>query len=211
MISSRYALAVSLLLALALVPTVIHSYLGLRLEDGLATANIGHQLHGYASVPTKRNSSWGEDVFASEDWIERSYKRTGARDVRLFVARSYDHKRLYHHPELALSYGKDLNNTDMAVLSGRMEIPVRFLWDEAGRELVAYTLLYGDEFVEDPISHQISESFYLLTSARKPMTLFYASTRIGPGKQKFDESELASVLRAAIESFVAQNAPRGEL
>jgi hypothetical protein len=124
------------------------------------------------------------------------------------VARSYDHKRLYHHPELALSYGKVLKSDGIVVLSGRLEIPVRLLRGEADRELVAYTLLYGDEFVEDPIAHQISDSFYLLTSARKPMTLFYVSTRNVSNKQKFDESAVASVLRAAIESFVAQNPVR---
>jgi hypothetical protein len=208
MISSRYANAVALLLALALVPTVIHSYLGLRLDDGLATEHISRQLHGYASVPANRNSRWGEDVFDSEDWIERTYKKAGSQDIRLFVARSYDHKRLYHHPELALSYGKVLKSDGIVVLSGRLEIPVRLLRGEADSELVAYTLLYGDEFVEDPIAHQISDSFYLLTSARKPMTLFYTSARMRSSMQKFDESAVASVLRAAIESFVDQNSVR---
>ncbi len=52
MISSRYALIVGLLLGLALVPTVIHSYYGLMDQDGLATAAVDAEFDGFQASPS---------------------------------------------------------------------------------------------------------------------------------------------------------------
>src|SRR5664280_2539690 len=102
MISARYALPVAFVLMLALIPTVIHSYLGLKTDDGLSVKNIKPVLDNFYSIPTNRQPGWGEVTFGSEDWIERIYTDEQGKSLRLFVGRSYDHKRLYHHPELAL-------------------------------------------------------------------------------------------------------------
>lgn len=204
MISTRYAIPVIILLALALMPTVLHSYIGAKVNDGQSVNNIAFTLNNFTSVPAKRNTRWGMDIFGSDDWFERNYQDKQYHKVRLFTARAYDHKRLYHHPELALSYGHSLNKQDITHLPGYPEIPVYRLRNDDNSMLIAYVLLYDAEFVKDPISHQLGESMRLLVSPRKPMTLFYASQSGLPPNTQFSQSAVASVLTLAIQSFQSQ-------
>lgn len=201
MISSRYAIPVIILLALALVPTTIHSYIDAKVNDGKSINDVALTLENFTSTPANRNSRWGMDIFGSEDWFERDYRDKQHHKVRLFAARAYDHKRLYHHPELALSYGRSLSDNDILHLPGHPDIPVFILWNNERSILVAYVLLYNDEFIADPINHQLSESMRLLVSSRKPMTLFYASQTMAPGDTEFSQSAAASLLSLAIQNF----------
>jgi hypothetical protein len=99
--STRFAPAVVVLLALTLVPTVIHSYVGLTENDGLKATLIPSQLGERSVVPTDRRPEWVMKNFDSSDWIER--RDVSNADRTLFVVRSFDLKRLYHHPELAIA------------------------------------------------------------------------------------------------------------
>jgi hypothetical protein len=204
MISARYALPVALVLMLALIPTVIHSYLGLKTDDGLSVKNIKPVLDNFYSIPTNRQSGWGEVTFGSEDWIERVYIDEKGKSLRLFVGRSYDHKRLYHHPELALSYAKDLRSVGQIRLPGQPEIPVNLLRNETRPNMAAFVLLYDGKFIENPISHQIKDSLKQLISARKPITLFYIVDDNEPKNSIFMQSVTASLLNKAIKDFMAQ-------
>ena len=204
MISSRYALPVSLVLMLALIPTVIHSYLGLKTDDGLSVKKIKPELGNYNSEPTNRQPGWGEETFGSVDWIERAYTDEQGKTLRLFVGRSYDHKRLYHHPELALSYAKDLRSEGRIRLPGQPEIPVNLLRNEMRPNMAAFALLYDGKFIDNPISHQIRDSLKQLISASKPMTLFYIADDNAPKNTAFIQSPAASLLNKAIKDFMAQ-------
>jgi len=204
MTSARYALPVALVLMLALIPTAIHSYLGLKADDGLSVKNIKSVLDNFNSIPTSRQSGWGKETFGSEDWVERTYIDEQGKSLRLFVGRSYDHKRLYHHPELALSYAKDLRSAGQIRLPGQPEIPVNVLRNETRPNMAAFVLLYDGKFIDNPITHQIGDSLKQLVSARKPMTLFYI---VDDNEQKnitFTQSPAASLLNKAIKDFMAQ-------
>ncbi len=204
MLSTRYAIPVSILLTLALIPTTIHSYINTTINDGKSVHNIAVTLNNFSSTPAKRNTQWGMDIFGSVDWFERNYQDEKYNTARLFTARAYDHKRLYHHPELALSYGHNLEKSERLSLAGDSDIPVFVLKNKEDSILVAYALLYNDEFIKDPINHQFSESMRLLVSARKPMTLFYASQSGLPPNTQFEQSAVASVLALAIQNFQSQ-------
>jgi len=204
MTSSRYALPVALVLMLALIPTAIHSYLGLKADDGLSVKNIKSVLDNFNSTPTNRQPGWGEETFGSEDWVERIYTDEQGKSLRLFVGRSYDHKRLYHHPELALSYAKDLRSVGQIRLPGQPEIPVNVLRNETRPNMAAFVLLYDGKFIDNPITHQIGDSLKQLISARKPMTLFYIVDDNEQKNIKFIHSPAASLLNKAIKDFMAQ-------
>ena len=204
MTSARYALPVALVLMLAIIPTVIHSYLGLKTDDGLSVKNIKSELDNFNSVPTNRQPGWGEETFGSEDWFERVYTDKQGKSLRLFVGRSYDHKRLYHHPELALSYAKDLRSEGQVRLPGEPEIPVNLLRNDMRPNMAAFVLLYDGKFIDNPISHQIRDSLKQLISARKPMTLFYIADDNAPKNTAFIQSPAASLLDKAIKDFMAQ-------
>ncbi|NOR69133.1 MAG: hypothetical protein GQ532_05470 [Methylomarinum sp.] len=207
MISTRYLIPTLILLALALIPTTIHNYIGAIINDGKSVNNIPFTLNQFTSTPSKRNSQWGKDIFGSEDWFERNYQDKLHNKVRLFVARSYDHKRLYHHPELALSYGHSLNTMETLNLPNHPEIPVHILNKDDGSMRIAYILLYGNNFIDDPILHQLSDSIRLLMSPRKPMTLFYASQIGSLTNEPLNQSPIISILSLAIKNFQSQSSP----
>jgi hypothetical protein len=198
MIAHRYVPVLCLLLAIALVPTLIHSYSGSVAVDGRRTTAIATTLAGYTSTPTTRAATWGKRRFDSNDWMERHYTN-GGNTVRLTVVRSYDPKSLYHHPELAISYGEEFSGEEITRLSNRPEIPVHMLVPAGHEETAAaYVLHYGDRFVDNPIVFQIQTAGELLVSRRRPMTIFFAIAN------NADRAALTEVLVAAIDDFLAQ-------
>jgi hypothetical protein len=202
MISLRYVPAICLLGALALVPTIIHSYSARVQVDGLSAAAIPDSLAGYSSLPTTRNPTWGQRRFESDDWMERTYDN-GTREVRLTVVRSYDPKSLYHHPELAVAYGTGFSGVRIEDLPERPEVPVHVLAPAPGVNAVgAYVLHYDGRFIADPIRFQIRTAGELLFSRRKAMTLFFATEQNAAPDAAFARLASAEILGAAIDAFV---------
>jgi hypothetical protein len=104
------------------------------------------------------------------DWVERTYVR-GDEAVSLFVARSFDMKKLYHHPELAVVDGLDLKPGRVETIDapgGPIDVHV-LEGEQAG--LVAYALLYRDETVARPLLFQVLVAPDLLLRGRRPLTL----------------------------------------
>jgi len=207
MISTRWAFSTAVLLALALVPTVVHTYLGYRADDGRKATSIGTTLDGLTSTSTDRSAKWVGKVLGTYDWIERQYGATPG--LILFVGRTYDPKRLYHHPENALSYPRaTLGRPEVVHLRGRPEIPVFVLRGiDSDRTLVVYALRYRDGFVGNPYLTQAVASLRLLVSGRQPMTLFYVEDPQGAarGQVPIDGAPAARLLVAAIDSYLAQS------
>jgi hypothetical protein len=202
--STRYAPSVLILIMLALIPTIIHNYLDLKTSDNLSADQISHVIGSYVSKPTQRKQEWGEDTFSCYDWIERIYTNQQGKSVRLFVGRSYDHKRLYHHPELALSYGKDLRKIGEMHYSKQPNMHVNLLANETRPVIAAYTLLYDKKFVENALSYQLMSSIKQLISPRKPMTLFYVEAENTSAEVLFNETDAAFILEKAIIDFLEQ-------
>jgi hypothetical protein len=194
------------LVALALVPTIIHSYSPTPDADVRVADAIPTDLAGFQGTSSGRNAGWGKRRFDSDDWVERVYSDGGGGALRLTVVRSYDAKRLYHHPELAITYpqagyvGEEVRRFDQ-----RRDIPVYVLKPEAGRRTAAfYALHYEGRFVENPIAFQIRTAAELLFSRRKPMTLFFVFDR-APAPADERPSAL-TVLFDAIEAFLGGHA-----
>jgi hypothetical protein len=200
-ISSRYALAACLAVVLALVPTVIHSYVGVVVRDELQTANIPASLAGFTSVPSPRDAGWGARRFESDDWFERRYL-SGDAEVLLTVLRSYDLKRLYHHPELDIAYGNGYLSHEIIELQAGKAVPVHLLRTSSETEGTAvYALHYDGQFVSDPIWLQLRVAGELLFGGRKPMTLLFARD-VGGAKGSTPSSlPSARILTAAIDHF----------
>jgi hypothetical protein len=203
MISGRFLPIVCALVGLTLVPTLIHSYSDSVIRDGRATQTIPTSLAGYEGVPSGRNATWGKRRFESDDWTERMYT-SGGDAVKLSVIRSYDLKSLYHHPELAVSYGPSWVRSEVKRFSQRPEIPVHMVYtDSDGGPVAMYVLLYDDRFVPDPIMFQIRTAGELLFSGRKDMTLFFVTDESVPSAANIDTLPSAGLLFAAIDRFLA--------
>ncbi len=198
MISQRYLPWLILLFLVALVPTVIHQYLGLKEDDGLRTEKVPEQLAGYHSQPTERRRAWGMAMFGSHDWFERDYVKNG-RAIRLFVGRGYDQKRLYHHPEIALSRGADLQPETLLRLADGT--PVHLMREKDGTGVAAYVLLYDDRFLQYPVKNQLLHAAWQLFHPRRALTLFYVADPKLPRNAPFPESDAARLLQEAIRRF----------
>jgi hypothetical protein len=204
MIATRYTLPVAVLLSIALVPTIIHSYLNLSIDNSSPAKSISAMFSDLTSTPTRKNPGWGEETFGCTDWFERTYKDKQGNEVRLFVGRGYDHKRLYHHPELALSHAVDLRSTGLIKLLGEHVIPVNVLHHTTQSKIAGYALFYDGHFIDDPIAHQVKNSLSLLVNAKKPMTLFYVSEDNIDNQTNFEKTLSAKVLTAAIKNYLVE-------
>lgn len=205
MISPRYAAPVALALLLALLPTAIHSYAGLRVADHLTVSAIPETLDGFVGSPTSRRANWGQRRFDATEWIERTYTAP-SRNVRLVVARSFDLKKLYHHPELAAADGVDLHARGTAQLPDGLG-GVHVLETESGtRQVVLYALVYDGMLIEDPVWFQFRTAGKLLVTGRKQMTLFFVHQADAPREQPPEKTAAADVLKAALAAFAGQMA-----
>ncbi len=204
MISNRFIIPVILCFSLALVPTLIHNYMGLVEDDGKTAEGISLNLGEY-TLTSMENTRLDKENFNTQECIKRIYTDSDGNHMTLFAASSYDHKRLYHHPEVALSYGKAIGSLELQLISNaNRTIPVHIVKNESKSEIIAfYVLVYDGRFVADPIRQQILNALNLLVNARKKMTLFYVS---GTGSQdrRLSESDMLNVLMLAIESFEKQ-------
>jgi hypothetical protein len=202
MISARYAPTLLVLLTLALIPTVIHSYAGLTVQDGKSTATIPARLAGFAGAAGSRNAGWGQRHFGSTDWFSRQYVSPTAT-VTLTAVRAYDLKTLYHHPELAVAYDTPFSAYRVGPLAGHPDVPVHVLSDGRGA-IGLYVLLYDNAYVSDPLWFQLRTAGALLVGGRRPMTLLFArQTGVRPGSDP-GASDAATILFAALDAFNRQ-------
>lgn len=174
MIARRFFWPTTALLLGALVPTVIHGYLDSTIDDGRRAAMVPDVLGEFiATAPGVHSEAWMWRTFESRDWVERDYRDPGGTVIRLSIVRSYDAKRLYHHPELALTDGIDLESAGTRPAPGTPEVTVHVL-DGAVGPVAAYVLLYGDRAVARPYLFQMRLATEQLFSGRQAMTLFFA-------------------------------------
>jgi hypothetical protein len=204
MISTRFALPVIAMLSLALVPTVIHRYVGLTVDDGRRAGAVGWTLAGLRGSPTSRSAASIRDNYDSVDWIERRF--AGAEgQVTVFVARSFDAKRLYHHPENSILHGTAFASRGTRRLPQMPDVPVHMLASAAqGADFAVYALLYDDRFIDSPYRFQMRASWDALIGGRKPMTLFLVHDASQPPEVSVENSLAVRVLHEAVRQFLAQ-------
>jgi hypothetical protein len=124
----------------------------------------------------------------------------------LFVARGFDTKALYHHPELGLAYGRTFTSND--VIEAKAASGPIVLHVLGGADAFAcYALLYGDEFLDQPLRFEMRRAVALLFGPRREMTLFFAH---GPATTHVRESPVTRTVVAAIDSFRTPVASAGQ-
>jgi hypothetical protein len=205
MTSVRNGVVLCVLLTLALVPTIVHSYVGARVAEARPARALPENLAGFTSTPTARTDAWAARRFDSNDWIERRYERDGQEAI-LTVVRSYDLKLLYHHPELAAAYGTSFTDYRVAELPERPGVPVHLLTSENDEVSASYVLQYGGGYVADPIAFQIRTAGALLFSKQRPMTLFFMLEHHPPGSSARARKAAAELLFTAIDSVAGPGA-----
>ncbi len=190
MISARHAWAAAAVLLVAAVPTALNvCRRPAELFVGGLEAELGGRLGAF--TPGPRRASTIEEHFGARDFVTR---RHGA--IELFAARSYDGKKLFHFPELALTYGRSAT----AVRDARGARVIEFAEDHAVR-VAAYALLYGRRTVEEPIRFHLSILPELFLGHREPMTLVYVQGDAARGGEKALEAEQLGLLAEAVAAL----------
>ena len=210
MISLRFVPVTCVLLALAVVPTIIHSYSSGPVDDGWRASQVPGVLAGMPSAPSSRNAGWGKRRFDSDDWIEREYRGASGGHLTLTIVRTHDAKAVYHHPELAVAYGTAFVGEDVVRFPQREDVPVHVLTPGPGVTAAGlYVLHYDSRFIEDPIPFQIRTAGELLFSRRRPMTLFFVLDKT-MRERAINESSALTLLLAAVDAFTRDHGNSGE-
>lgn len=211
MMSPRYAWGVIVLALVALVPTVVHNYLGLTIDDGPKAASLDVRVPGALVAPTSKSVRWFEESFRTSDAVEREYTGAGGRVVRLTVIRSLDAKLLYHHPENVVAYAQALHEHSLVRIPSLSGVPVHRLRTEPGnskRLLGLYALRYRGNWVEEPLRFQFALTASLLVNGRAPTTLLFVQTRSGVAGTDQGGFEV-DVFTAAVEALLRAEATAG--
>lgn len=204
--SSRYATATLIAILLALVPTIVNTYLGRRVVEGPPLADaLPPSLLGRFAEPTTRRAATIQREFASDDWAERAYGSFAEGSVAVLAVRSYDMKRLYHHPELALSNHEYEASRVVSVASSAGPLDVHVLPGMNGTGVAAYALVYEGTTVANPFVFQVRVAPRLLLTGQRPLLLVFAEDTGAPA-----DSELATSVpvRAVAETVTALMAAR---
>ena len=198
MIAARYARPVAVLIAIALIPTVLHSYVGASSADGRRAERLPSELSGLYGASTPRGGRWAMQALDAEEAIERQY----GPELTLVVARSYDVKGLYHHPELVVAYRLRFDTHTTVRFDQQPTIPVHVLTGP-GRT-AAYVVQSGDRFVDDPLAFEMRSVFSAMFSARRQATLFFVHGREEHMPIRFDSPTIALLL-SAVQSLQSQH------
>jgi len=190
MISAKFAWPVAAALVIALVPTVTNVY---RQPAPLQAGALEAELPTEDAGPGRRDASWTSQHFGADDFVSRRL----ANGIELFAARSYDAKRLFHFPELAVDYGRsvtqrrivDLDTPAGAVPTRRLEFRTSH-----GLNLSFYVLLYGDRPVREPMRFLLGTLPQLFIGRREAMTLVYVQSAADPEDPAAVEADLKSTL-----------------
>ncbi|HTV02909.1 MAG TPA: hypothetical protein VMF13_20345 [Luteitalea sp.] len=202
-LSSRYAGITLAVLMVALVPTVITGYLRATVVERPPLRDaLPDVLDGRPSAPTSRRASTIRREFDSEDWVEREYTRFGEAPITMLAVRAYDMKRLYHHPELAVTEANYDPARLVTVASPSGPLHVHMLSADDGRSrLAGYVLLYRGRSIGNPLLFQFSVAPELLLTGRRPLTLLFAEAH-GP-VQETTEAAVQRLLAASVASLAA--------
>ena len=203
MISTRRAVAAIVILLLAAVPTIVHTYMHWTVNDGWRASKVPVVLSGLTSSPQQHNSpTWGLRRFTTDDWIDRRY---GADDgIRLTVVRTFDLKTVFHHPELAISYPESSLDSGKAWVTPDGDPVFVLRGIDQNRDLVIYALLANGAFVRNPYLHQVRLAAEMLVRGRQAMTLVYVQDRTPPSGPLEQQPALA-LLREAVASLRAES------
>ena len=189
MISARYAWAAALVLFVAAVPTTLN--LCRRPAEPLAGAIEAALGDLGPCEPGRRRAATVEETFGARDFATRQYG-----PIELFAARTYDGKKLFHFPELALSYGRAA--TAVRDADGARVLEFR---EPRNVHMAAYALVYGRRVVAQPIRFYLSILPELFVGRREPMTLVYVQGDAKPGGAKALEEELRALLARAVAAL----------
>jgi len=196
-VSHRFAGALAILAALALVPVALHSYARLRVDD---CANPAALVSAEASVDGERAAymqrnfdalQWREGVLAPAD---------GAPPLQIALVRTFDPKLLYYRGTRRLWGDVEPGGDTVEWLEsddGRLPIVRSRLKHERAESptsIVAALLIYEGEPVETGWRAQLRAAPRQLLTGARPMTMFAVRGDVNPSNRAAAEARARAYL-----------------
>ena len=203
--STRFARALAGLVALVLVPVVLHSYLGIQRDDCRAPLALAPAEH--ASALERGRDAWMREHFAASAWREgRIAGASGAPTLSYTVVRSYDAKRVYYRPENTLLRGHNVRARELEWVDAHdVRLPIhrpRYASPGASLRAVAgYLLVYEGRPVADPYRAQLLAAARQLLGGSAPMTLFFVHGSATVEQVEETELRVRTALREQWERY----------
>ena len=190
--SLRYVRPLGLLLAVAAVPVIAHSVIGITAETCADPEALISGLD--APEPSLERAEFLRSSMHVSEFAEGSaVPPRGGAALDYLVLRSWDPKRLYHRPEQRLLKGVIATGTRLEwVDAGDRSLPIQSVEYEQllmaqHKPVAAYLLVYAGEPVSNPYWAQIASSLRELLLGKQPMTLYFVYGSGGPDAQAVEE------------------------
>ncbi len=180
-LSTRYVPHMAVMILVAMVPIVVHSYLDLRSDECAdpvrlaASSSWRHQ---------KERDAFMRERLGAHQWKEgRLPAEPGEPSIHYTIARSYDAKRLYYRIERRLLVAEPDLQKIIKVQANSEQLPIRTLRfhpkpGSAGAAVAAYLLVYDGRPVGNPYVNQLLAAPLRMLTGRLPMTAFFASSNV---------------------------------
>lgn len=187
MLSRRYVLPLAVLSALALVPVVVHSYLGVQRDE---CADPFRLVPSTGRPEDSRRDRIMKRRLNAFQWKEgRLSGRDGLPESFYSVVRSYEAKKLYYLLEQRLLDRVPDSESIVRVQSGGVELPIRKLYfaphpGHSASLVAAYLLVHDGAPVDNPYWSQLLAAPVQLFTGAKPMTAFFITTVITRGQEE---------------------------
>lgn len=171
MISRRHATPLALVLTVALLPTLRHGYTRFVLPAVQITPrDLPPTLGSIPGADRELGRAWMVNTYDADSWAQRTYALPGRGEFSLFVARGFDLKKLYHHPELGILRGHSFSPARRTPLDAAGS-PVFVLEGTSSEDAAVYALLYEGQWVANPYMMQLYSAVTSLWGGRRPLTL----------------------------------------
>jgi hypothetical protein len=207
-LSSRYVPHIVVILVLAGIPTLLHSWGRFEVEDCANPAALlvvpqagARRSEGWA------NARWLERASPTRQWVEGRIPIEGtALSLETVIVRSYDPKILYHQPELALVRQARSEHANVEWFEHAGErLPIH--WPEYDSEpaavVAAYVLVYRGRPVANPYLAQLLAAPLQVVTGRSPMTLLFVRGAVPVGRRELSESLARKWLASAWDQYRA--------
>jgi exosortase len=215
-LSARYGWGLAALACLALVPVVVHSYVGLKTDDcanpqALVPANAGGVVPGEADAQSN---------FDAYQWRTGQLAPTaGAPPMTYVVVRSFDAKQLYYRGSRRIWRDVEPGRDELVFIDddGDKLPVVRSSLSDANSEdkhtLIAGLLVYRGRPVENGWLAQLRAAPLQALTGKRPMTLYAVRATVSDGNREAAEKRAYAWLRESYHFYQAicqrQSAPNG--
>ncbi len=177
-LAQRYAPHITVLVGLALLPVVVHSYAQRRTDDCANPFVLVASARASDASETRRH--FMQERMGAYQWREgQVIPPDGGPRLSYAIVRSYDPKRVYYRPERNLVGKQEPERIvlDTIDVDGE-QVPIRVVEYARQRRthlqsLAAYLLVYDGEPVTNPYTAQILAAPGLMVAGSRPMTLFF--------------------------------------